>query len=160
MTPGDGTEPQESAEKSLGAIVAEVSEKASLLVREEIELAKAEISDKISKLTKGVIVGIVAGFFALLALLYLLTALSWFFSDLYGEVGTEIWQGFLTTFGILVLLGVVFGLLALRWLKRGSPPTPDLAIEEAKRTREQLERQSVERDQVERSLEKGEEVTV
>jgi uncharacterized membrane protein YqjE len=159
VSPGDGTQPQDSAEKSLGAIVSEVSEKASLLVREEIELAKAEVRDKVSKLTKGVVVAIVAGFFAMLALLYLLTALSWFFSDLYGEVGTEIWQGFLTTFGILVLLGVISGLLAVRWLKRGSPPTPDLAIEEAKRTREQLERQAIERDQVGRTLEKGEELT-
>ena len=139
MSPNDGIEPQESAEKSLGAIVAEVSEKASLLVREEIELAKAEVRDKISKLTKGVVVGIVAGFFVMLALLYFLTALSWFFSDLYGDVGTEIWQGFLTTFGILVLLGVITGLLAVRWLKRGSPPTPDLAIEEARRVRQTLE---------------------
>jgi uncharacterized membrane protein YqjE len=160
VSPNDGIEPQESAEKSLGAIVAEVSEKASLLVREEIELAKAEVRDKISKLTKGVVVGIVAGFFVMLALLYFLTALSWFFSDLYGDVGTEIWQGFLTTFGILVLLGVITALLAVRWLKRGSPPTPDLAIEEAKRTREELERQSIERDQLGRTLEKGEEVSV
>jgi uncharacterized membrane protein YqjE len=160
VTPGDGIEPQDSAEKSLGGIVAEVSEKASLLVREEVELAKAEVRDKISKLTKGAVVAIVAGFFALLALLYLLTALSWFFSDLYGDVGTEIWQGFLTTFGILVFFGVVSGLLAVRWLKRGSPPTPDLAIEEAKRTREELERQSGARDEADRALEKGREVSV
>ena len=40
------------------------------------------------------------------------------------------------------------GLLAFRWLKNGSPPTPDLAIEEAKKTREELEHQSIERDQV------------
>ena len=53
MSPGDGIPPQGSAEKSIGEIVGEVSEKASLLVREEIELAKAEVTDKFSKLGKG-----------------------------------------------------------------------------------------------------------
>jgi hypothetical protein len=49
-------------------------------------------------------------------------------------------------------------MLAARWVKSGAPPTPDLAIEEAKKTREQLESQMIERDQLERGLERGEEV--
>ena len=49
----NGIPPDDNADKSLGEIVAEVSEKASLLVREEIELAKAEVTDKLSKLTRG-----------------------------------------------------------------------------------------------------------
>ncbi|MBA2793275.1 MAG: phage holin family protein, partial [Thermoleophilaceae bacterium] len=40
MTPQSGN----GSEKSLGDIVQEVSEKASLLVRQEIELAKAEVT--------------------------------------------------------------------------------------------------------------------
>ena len=48
---GNGTPP--SADKNLGEIVSEVSEKASLLVRQEIDLAKAEITDKVAKLTSG-----------------------------------------------------------------------------------------------------------
>ena len=39
-------QPPTGADKTLGDIVAEVSEKASLLVREEIELAKAEVTRK------------------------------------------------------------------------------------------------------------------
>ena len=42
-----------SADKTLGEIVAEVSEKASLLVREEIELAKAEVTDKVDEARPG-----------------------------------------------------------------------------------------------------------
>ena len=42
---GNGVPPKQDADKDLGEIVAEVSEKASLLVREEIELAKAEQTD-------------------------------------------------------------------------------------------------------------------
>ena len=50
MTPGEGIPPQDSADKSLGDIVSEVSEKASALVRGEIDLAKAEVTVKFTKL--------------------------------------------------------------------------------------------------------------
>ena len=40
-----------------------MSERASLLVREEIELAKAEMAVKARKLATGAVVGIVAGVF-------------------------------------------------------------------------------------------------
>lgn len=58
----------------------------------------------------------------------------------------------------LLLLAAVASLLAARLFKRGSPPTPELAIEEAKRTRAELEAQKTQRDQVGRSLERGEEL--
>jgi hypothetical protein len=155
----DGAPPKTSADKSIGEIVAEVSEKASLLVRQEIDLAKAEVTDKVSKLAKGAGVAAAAGVFLIFGLVVFLSALSWFFADLYGgDISEEIWLGFLTTFGILVVLAVVAGLLAMRLFKRGSPPVPELAIEEAKRTRAQLEAQKIERDQLGRSLEKGEEL--
>ena len=150
----DGSQPQDTADKSLGDIVSEVSEKASLLVREEIELAKAEVRDKVSKLARGAGVGIAAGVFLLFSFIVFLQALAWFINDLL-DVETAIWAGFAIVTGILVLLAALAGFLALRWLKRGAPPTPDLAIEEAKRTREELEQQSIERDQVQRTLEKG-----
>ena len=150
MTPSDGQRPPDNAEKSVGEIVSEVSEKASQLVREEIELAKAEVTQKISKLGRGIGVGLAAGVFLGFAFSVFFHAVAWFFADLYDNGTTGIWEGFLTSFGILVVLAIVAGLLAMRWIKGGSPPTPDLAIEEAKRTREELERQSIERDQLER----------
>jgi H+/Cl- antiporter ClcA len=153
----DGSRPQDSADKSLGDIVGEVSEKASLLVREEIELAKAEIRDKLTKLARGAGVGVAAGVFLIFALVMFLQALAWFINDLL-DVTSAIWAGFAITTGILVLLAALAGFLAFRWLRGGAPPTPDLAIEEAKRTRQELERQSIERDQVERTLEKGDKV--
>jgi Putative Actinobacterial Holin-X, holin superfamily III len=153
----DGTEPQTDAEKSLGEIVAEVSDKASQLMREEIELAKAEVRDKVSKLTKGAVVAIVAGTVLAFAVSIFLHGLAWFFNDLF-DFGT-IWPGFAIVFGILMLLTALAAYLAIRWLRGGSPPTPELAIEEAKLVREQFEQQGIERDQVARTLEKGEEVT-
>ncbi|HKF79238.1 MAG TPA: phage holin family protein [Thermoleophilaceae bacterium] len=154
----DGLRPPDTAEKSLGDIVSDVSEKASLLVREEIELAKAEVREKVSKLTKGAGVGLAAGVILVFAFVMFLQALAWFINDLL-DVTSALWAGFAIVTGILILVAAVAGLLARRWLRSGTPPTPELAIEEAKRTREELERQSIERDQLGRTLEKGEEVS-
>jgi hypothetical protein len=151
----DGDRPQSTAEKSLGDVVAEVSEKASLLVREEIELAKAEVTDKVSKLAKGAAGAAAAGVFLVFAVTMFFHGLSWFFTDLLNEPP---WVGYAIVFGLLVLLAAVAGLLAVRLFKRGAPPTPQLAIEEAKKTRAELEGQKVERDQVGRTLERGEEL--
>src|SRR4051812_18885122 len=137
MTTGNGAPPPGTAEKSLGDVVGDVSTKASLLVREEIELAKAELSEKIGSIVKGSAVAIAAGVFAVFSLVYLFQALAWFFNDLF-NVQEAFWLGFLIVFGILILLAGLAGLIGLRWIKKGSPPTPNMAIEEAKRTRAEL----------------------
>ena len=128
------------ADKSLGDVVSEVSEKASLLVREEIELAKAEVTEKVTKLGKGAGALAAAGVLAVFALIYLFHALAWFFVDLFDW--NTVWPGYLLTFFVIVAIGAVAGFLGVRWLKGGAPPTPDLAIEEAKRTRDMLEQGS------------------
>jgi uncharacterized membrane protein YqjE len=151
----DGLGPNGSADKTLGEIVAEVSEKASLLVREEIELAKAEVTDKVSKLTKGAAVAAAAGVFAIFGITMLFHTLAWFLDDLFDW---SPWTGFLVVTVALFLLAALAGLLAARLFKKGSPPTPELAIEEAKRTRAELEAQTIERDQLGRSLERGKEL--
>jgi hypothetical protein len=133
----NGAPPHGTAEKTLGEAVGDVSTKASLLIREEIELAKAELSEKVSSIVKGSVVGIAAGVLAVFALIYFFEALAWFFNDLF-DVGSKLWVGFLIVFGILIALAGVAGFIGVRWIKRGSPPTPDMAIEEAKRTRAEL----------------------
>jgi uncharacterized membrane protein YqjE len=153
----NGLPPDDSANKSLGEIVAEVSEKASLLVREEIELAKAEVTDKLSKLTRGAAVAAAAGVFVIFAITMLFHGLAWFLNDVFNWEDNN-WAGFAVVTGLLFLLAALAGLLAFRLFKKGSPPTPELAIEEARRTRAELEAQKIERDQLKRSLERGEEV--
>ncbi|MBA3304702.1 MAG: phage holin family protein [Thermoleophilaceae bacterium] len=149
MTPASGP----GAEKSLGEIVEEVSEKASLLVREEIELAKAEVTAKAKTLAKGAGVAAAAGVFLIFAVVMLLQTLAWFINDL---IDTQVvWPGFLIVTLLLIALGAGAGVLAKRWLSTGAP-TPDLAIEEAKITRQAFEQQGVERDQLDRSLERSE----
>jgi uncharacterized membrane protein YqjE len=137
MSSGNGTPPPATAEKSLGEIVNDVSEKATLLVREEIELAKAEIQQKITRIAKGAAFGAIAGVFLVFMLIYFLHALSWFWVDLFNWSG--IWLGYLVTTGVLLVFGALAGLLALRFFKKGTPPKPELAIEEAKKTRAALE---------------------
>jgi uncharacterized membrane protein YqjE len=155
----NGIPPDDNAGKSLGEIVAEVSEKASLLVREEIELAKAEVTDKLSKLTRGAAVAIAAGVFLVFGVTMFFHGLAWFFDDVFNWED-NIWAGFAVVAGLLFLLAILAGLLAFRLFKKGAPPTPDLAIEEARRMRAELEGQKIERDQLKRSLERGEEVEV
>jgi hypothetical protein len=147
---GNGAPPNDSAEKNLGEIVAEVSEKASLLVRQEIDLAKAEVSSKISKLTRGAVVAAAAGVFLIFGVTMFFHGLAWFLDDLFNWED-NVWVGFAIVTGILFLLAILAGFLAYRLFKKGSPPTPDMAIEEAKRMRADLEAQSVQRDQLERS---------
>jgi hypothetical protein len=144
-----GNGPPPSAEKNLGEIVSEVSEKASLLIRQEIDLAKAEVTGKISKLTKGAAVAGAAGVFLIFGITMFFHTLAWLLLDLFNF--GEIWYGFAIVTGILFLLAILAGLLAYRLVKKGSPPTPNMAIEEAKRTRADLEAQSIQRDQLERS---------
>jgi uncharacterized membrane protein YqjE len=151
----NGMPPPDGADKSLGEIVADVSEKASQLVREEIELAKAEVKGKVSKLTRGAAVAAAAGVFLIFGVTMFFHSLAWFLNDLNNW---DPWVGYAIVTGALFLLAILAGLLAFRLFKKGSPPTPDLAIEEAKRTRAELEAQKIQRDQVQRSLERGEEV--
>jgi uncharacterized membrane protein YqjE len=153
----NGMPPPDGADKSLGEIVADVSEKASQLVREEIELAKAEVKDKVSKLTRGAAVAAAAGVFLVFGVTMFFHGLAWFLDDVFNWED-NIWAGFAVVTALLFLLAILAGLLAFRLFKKGSPPTPDLAIEEAKRTRAELEAQKIERDQVKRTLERGEEV--
>jgi uncharacterized membrane protein YqjE len=128
--------PPGGAEKSLGEIVGEVSQKASLLVREEIELAKAEVTAKVSKLAKG------AGFFAGAGvLLFFMTfALLLFLGfGIADWLSLKYWVGFAIVTALFLVLAAVLGLLGLRSVKRGTPPVPELAIEEAKKTRAAIE---------------------
>jgi uncharacterized membrane protein YqjE len=124
-------------DKSLADLVTRISEDASTLVREEIELAKAEIELKVKRIAQGAIVGAAAGFFVFLALIFAFHALAWGINDIFDN---WIWQGFAIVTGILLLLGALSGFIAMRAFKAGTPPTPEKAIEEAKLIREALER--------------------
>jgi uncharacterized membrane protein YqjE len=119
----------------LAQAIQDVSEKMSLLVREEIELAKTETMEKVTKLLRGAVIGIVAGIFAVFGLIYLLEAAAW---AIWQGIGTadNFWVGFLIVAVLLFVLGALAGFIAARLFKRGSPPTPQMAIEEAQLIKE------------------------
>lgn len=126
-------DPEQNKPQQIGHTLAEISDKISILVREEIELAKAEVTQKATKLGKGVAVAAVAGLFGLLGLLYVLQTLAWLFAELWGG---DPWLGFLTVTVILFVFAGIAAFIGIRWIKKGSPPTPDMAIDEAKKIRE------------------------
>ena len=121
----------------MGEMVFDVSERVSTLVREEIELAKAEISEKLAKLLRGGVAGIVAGVFALAGLAMLMHAFAWLLNDLFFD--DDVWLGFLieALFWFLVAAGA--GIFAFRSVQAGAPPTPEMAIEEGRRIKQTLE---------------------
>ena len=132
----DGVQPGGPADKQLGAIVAEVTQKAQLLVREEVALARAEIQLKTSRIVKGVVAFSAAAFFALMMLVFLLHMLSLGIADWFD---LKTWVGYAATSVLLLVITAIAALLGIRLFKRGAPPTPDLAIEEAQKTRAALE---------------------
>ena len=132
----NGVQPGGPADKQLGAIVADVTQKAQLLVREEIELAKAEIQVKTSRIVKGAVAFAAAAFFGLMALVFLLHTLSWGISQWFDDVA---WVGYAGTSILLLVITGIAALLGVRMMKKGAPPVPELAIEEAQKTRAVLE---------------------
>jgi len=111
--------------------IQDVTERAQIVVREEIELAKAEISTKVSKLARGAAIGAAAGVFLLGALIYGLHALAWLIWGVFDFEGEEVWIGFAFVTAGLVLLALIAGLIAYRLVKKSAPPKPEYAIQEA-----------------------------
>jgi uncharacterized membrane protein YqjE len=125
-----------NADKQLGEIVGEVTSKASLLVKEEIELAKAEIAQKAKRLGIGAALGAVAGAFLLFFLIFFLHMLALGFADWFS---LKAWVGYAIVCVLLLVFAGVLGFVALRMFKKGSPPVPKMAIDEAKKTRAAIE---------------------
>src|SRR5215204_5149756 len=135
----DGVEPRPpgAGDKSLGEIVADVTQKLQLLVREEIELAKAEVTTKAKKLGTGA--GMATG--ALVTLLFFsiffFIGLAQLLNDLFWD--DYPWLGYLVVAAFFLIVTIVLLLVGLRMIKKGSPPAPEMAIEEAKATKAVLE---------------------
>ena len=126
---------QEEIPENIAAAITEISERATLLIRDELELARAEISAKIRKLLVGAVVGVVAGVFIAVAGLFVLIGLAWLvWYELFPA--NQVFWGFFVVAGALLLLAVLGGALAARAFRRGAPPAPTMAIDEARKIRE------------------------
>jgi uncharacterized membrane protein YgcG len=121
--------------QNLATAVTDVSERMSTLVREEIELAKAEVSEKATSMARGAGAIAAGAAFGVFALIFLLETIAWAINAIFIDGAGDLWLGFLVVFVILLVLTIVSGLFAWRKLRVG-PPKPTMAIDEAKRIRE------------------------
>jgi H+/Cl- antiporter ClcA len=136
-TPNPVPPPSEPDDRSVAELVFDVSERASSLVREEIELAKTEIGEKVGKILRGSVVGIAAGTFAFLALILIMEGVAWLLAE---EVfDGNAWPGFFVEAALFLLIAGLAGLFAYRSVQAGAPPVPEQAIEEAKQIKSTLE---------------------
>ena len=128
--PTPTTEPRDA---TLGSAAKEVAEHASALVRLELELAKLELGRKAGALGLGIGLGIGAAVVALYAVGFLFATITAGFATF-----LPTWLALLIMTLILFAVVAVLGLLALNRVKKGTPPMPEQAIEEARLTSEAL----------------------
>lgn len=137
MSDAPGIPPQLDEDRSVSQLVVDVAERSSSLVREEIELAKTEISEKVGKILRGSVVGLAAGTFAFLALILFMEGFAWLLAE---EVfDGNAWPGFFVEAALFLLIAAGAGFFAYRSVQAGAPPVPEQAIAEAKLTKETLE---------------------
>lgn len=122
-----------AAQPGVGAAAKQVAEHASVLAKLELELAGLELKQKAGALGTGVGLGIGAALVALYALGFLFATVAVALA-----IVLDTWLALLiVTAGLLAVAGVL-GLLAVKRIKRGTPPVPEQAIREAKLTSEAL----------------------
>ena len=130
--PTQGTNGRQSPQ-GLGAAVKEVAERTSAIVRLELELATMELKRKVASL--GVGIALLLG-----AALFLVFMLAFVFATIAAGLAATMptWAALLVTTGILLLLTGVLAVLGIAKVKKGTPPLPEQAIQEAKLTTEAL----------------------
>jgi uncharacterized membrane protein YqjE len=111
----------------------QVAEHASALARLEMELASLELKGKVASLGLGVGLLIGAGFFGLFAVGFGLTTIAVVLA-----IVLDTWLALLIVFGSLLLLATILALVGLARVRKGTPPVPEQAIQEARLTTEVL----------------------
>ena len=121
--------------ESLGSAAKRVSEKASSIARLELELASLELKKKGSALGVGAGLAAAAAAVGLYAIGFL------FFTVAAGLAeAMPLWLALLIVTLVLFVAAAILGLLAARSVQRGTPPVPQQAIDEAKLTKQALQR--------------------
>lgn len=113
----------------LGRAVKEVTERLSSIVRLELQLAQLELQNKVSSLGLGI--GLAVG-----ALVFGVFAFGFLFATVSAALATFLptWLALLIVTSFLALVALILGLVARSAIKKGTPPVPQQAIEEAKLT--------------------------
>jgi hypothetical protein len=129
------TTPDATAERrpGLGAAIKNVREHATTLAGLEAELAKLELQKKLGALGAGV--ALLVG-----AVILVLYGLGFAFATLAAGLATFLptWAAILIVTLLLFLLAVVLAAVGRSQVRKGTPPVPEQAIEEARKTQEAL----------------------
>jgi hypothetical protein len=120
---------------SIAQAITDVSENLTQLVQDEIELAKAEMIEKATSLARGAAAVAAGAVFGVFAVIFVLLTIAWAVNAVFVSDVPDVWLGFLVVMIILLLLTLGVFLFAWRKLKVG-PPTPQMAIDEARKIRE------------------------
>jgi hypothetical protein len=113
----------------IGAAARQVADHAKSIVGLEVELASLELKRKLTALAVGIGLAVGAALVGLFALGFLLATLA---AGLATFMPT--WLALLIVSLFLLVVAGVLGVLGLGRIKRGSPPVPEQAIQEAKLT--------------------------
>lgn len=117
----------------VGEAAKQVAEHASAIAKLELELAGLELKRKAGALGAGVVLGIGAALLGLYGLGFLLAT-----AAVALALVLDAWLAVLVvSLGLLLIAGIL-GAVALRRIRRGTPPVPEQAIREAKLTSKAL----------------------
>lgn len=125
----------DSNQETIATAITDVSDRVTRLVHDEIDLAKTEVSLKARALAVGAGIFGAGAAFGHLALIFLLITLALVIDSFLATRITELWIGFAIVFALLAIATLVAVLVARRLFQTG-PPTPTMAIDEAKKIRE------------------------
>ena len=127
-TPGS-----ESQGVGVGTAAKNVVDHVKTIVGLEVELAKLELSRKLGAL--GVGIGLLVG-----AAVFGVFGLGFLFATVAAALATFLatWLALLIVMLFLLVVAAILGVVGLGRVRRGTPPVPEQAIAEAKRTTEAL----------------------
>lgn len=131
-TPGDPTAAA-NGRPGVGAAAKQVADHAKALVGLEVELASLELKQKLGSLGLGI--GLVVG-----AAIVGIFAIGFAFATVVAALATFLptWLALLLVTLFMLLVAAALAGVGVGRIKRGTPPVPEQAIAEAKRTSEAL----------------------
>jgi uncharacterized membrane protein YqjE len=119
----------------VGPAAKQVAEHASSLARLELELAALELKKKAANFATGIGLSLGGALFAVFTL-------GFGFATIAAGLATTMstWLALLITTGILLVLTAILAGVGVLLIRKSTPPLPEQAIEEARRTTEALKR--------------------
>ena len=115
-------------ERTIGQLVADVTDDLQGIVRGEIALARAEVTSGAKVAGKGA--GLLAGaaFLALMGVVFILHGAAWGIAE-----WLPVWAGYLIVAAVVLLVAMILGVLGKKSLDKARP-APERAIEQAQQT--------------------------